>query len=175
MNQNFAFGLFILLTCLNLFANAQDWKTLENDDYTIDYPDNWQTDESGQMGTSFILLSPQTSDSDDFKENVNLLRQDLSAYDLNLEEFVTLSKGQIESMIEESEILESEIFTNVTPNYFRTTYTGKQYNRTLHFTQYYWVTDNSAYVLTFTSELDVYDDYKKTGEQIMKSFKLKAE
>ena len=161
MNKYFAFGLFILFNCLNLFANAQDWITLENDDYSIDYPDNWQTDESGQMGTSFILLSPQTSDSDDFKENVNLLRQDLSAYDLNLEEFVTLSKGQIESMIEESKILESEMFTNVTPNYFRTTYTGKQYNRTLHLTQYYWVTDNNAYVLTFTSELGVYDDYKK--------------
>ncbi len=34
-----------------------DWKTLNQTSYSIQYPKTWELNQSGQMGTSFILFS----------------------------------------------------------------------------------------------------------------------
>ena len=72
-----------------------DWKSLSENNYSINYPDNWELNKAGQMGTSFILFSPLSSKKDNFKENVNLLVQDLKGHDLDLDKYVEISEGQI--------------------------------------------------------------------------------
>lgn len=49
------------------------WKTLNEKGYTIQYPNDWELNKSGQMGTSFIILSRLSSKNDKFCENVNLI------------------------------------------------------------------------------------------------------
>ena len=63
------------------------WKSLTENSYSINYPGNWELNKSGQMGTSFILFSPLSSEQDQFKENVNLLIQDLTGYNLDLDKY----------------------------------------------------------------------------------------
>ncbi|MBK7681894.1 MAG: hypothetical protein IPJ26_05200 [Bacteroidetes bacterium] len=41
------------------------------------------------MGTSFIIFSPLENDEDKFKENVNLLMQDLTGQNIDLDKYVT--------------------------------------------------------------------------------------
>jgi hypothetical protein len=75
-------SIFVLFALLNIYAQTFEstlqedlsirWTTLTDQHYSIDYPDNWKLDQSGQMRMSFILYNPQSSDQEQFRENVNL-------------------------------------------------------------------------------------------------------
>jgi len=89
----------ITLLFISITANGQtstdEWQQHSNDKFEIKYPGDWELNESGQMGTTFFIFSAVTSEEDLFKENVNLLVQDLSAYDLTLEQYAEISEEQI--------------------------------------------------------------------------------
>lgn len=164
--------LFLLSTIFSVNAQT-NWKTLEDNSYSVKYPSDWEVNSTGMMGTSFILFSPLAEGLDNFKENVNLLIQDLSEYDLDLDKYVEISVGQIKTMITNSNIIESKTIKSELGEYQKMIYTGEQGVFKLKFEQYYWVKNNNAYVLTFTSELDKYLNYKETGEAILNSFIIK--
>jgi len=79
-------------------STLNGWKTLDQQDYSIQYPSTWELNQSKQMSTSFILFSPLESENDPFKENVNLLVQDISKYQIDLNEYTKISEGQIKTM-----------------------------------------------------------------------------
>jgi hypothetical protein len=70
----------------------EGWETLTENNYSINYPDNWEINKSGQMGAKFILFSPLSSEEDQFKENVNFLVQDLTGHNLNLDQYVEIKE-----------------------------------------------------------------------------------
>lgn len=150
-----------------------DWESLNEDKYKIDYPSNWDVNKSGQMGSRFILFSRLSNKSDQFRENVNLLIQDLTGYDLNLDQFIELSEGQIKTLMTEGKILVNERKKKDEIEYQKMVYTGKQGIFDLKFEQYCWVIDNQAFVLTLTCEEKEFDNYQNTGEKILDSFELK--
>ena len=172
MNRLLILGTIFLTLNLSTYGQTEDWNTIKKDGYSIDYPKDWELNESGQMGTSFILFSPLTSQNDQFRENVNLLVQDLTGYNLDLDGYVEISEGQIKTMITDGKIIESKRVTNQTLDYQKIIYTGKQGNFNLKFEQYYWVVGDKAFVLTLTCEETQFDDYKLTGENILNSFIL---
>lgn len=150
-----------------------DWNTLSKSSYSIQYPKDWTLDESGQMGTSFILFSPLESSNDQFKENINLLIQDVSQYNMDLDKYTKVSEDQIKSVITNAKSIESKRVKNKDNEYHKLIYTGEQGVFKLKFEQYYWVLDNTAYVLTLTGEQDKFDQIKGLGESILNSFELK--
>lgn len=151
----------------------ENWKSLDESDYSIQYPDTFDLDKSGQMGMSFILLSRQNSQKDLFRENVNLLIQDLSGQNINLDKYVEISEGQIKTMITDGNLIESNRLTEKNMEFHRVIYTGKQEQYDLKWQQFYWVVNKKAYVLTLTCEVHQYDKYVSVGEEIMKSFVIK--
>lgn len=157
--------------------NAQDddilkWPIYQFDNYQINYPSSWILDTSGQMNTSFILLSPLSGDADDFRENVNLLIQDIGAYNLDLEGFTSISIEQIKAMFSEDAITLNERIEGDGAPFHKLVYSGKQGNGALKFMQYYWVIGEKAYVLTMTSTLEEFEEFLKDGQKILDSFKL---
>jgi hypothetical protein len=150
-----------------------DWKTLNQSNYSIQYPATWELNQSGQMGTSFILFSPLESEQDKFKENVNLLIQDLRGKNIDLNKYTEISEGQIKTMATNSNLIESKRLKTESGEYHKIIYSADQGIFHLKFEQYYWVTNDKAYVLTFTSEQNRFDSFKETGEKILNSFKLK--
>ena len=150
-----------------------DWKTLNQSNYSIQYPSSWELNESGKMGTSFILFSPLESDKDKFKENVNLLIQDLSGQNIDLNKYCEISVGQIKTMITNSNLIENRREKNKRGEYHKVIYSGDQGLFQLQFEQYYWVINEKAFVLTFTTEKDKFEDFKEIGEIILNSFFLK--
>lgn len=150
-----------------------DWKTLDQSNYSIQYPSTWELDQSGQMGTSFILFSPLESDKDKFKENVNLLIQDVSGQNIDLNKYTEISEGQIKTMITNSALIESKRMKNDRGEYHKIIYSGDQGKFHLKFEQYYWVINDKAFVLTFTSEQGKFADFLEIGEKILNSFILK--
>jgi hypothetical protein len=125
------------------------------------------------MGTRFILFSQLTSKNDQFKENVNLIVQDLTGHNIDLNQYVEISENQIKTMITDGNIISSERVKKDEKEFQRVIYTGKQGIYDLQFEQYYWVENSNAYVLTLTCEITVFTDFKNTGEKILNSFEIR--
>lgn len=153
--------------------DISNWDSINEDTYQIKYPSNWDVNKSGQMGTSFILSSRQSNKEDNFKENVNLIIQDITAYNLNLDQYVAISEEQINTLITEGKIILTERKQKDGEEYHRVIYTGKQGIYNLKFEQYYWVIENQAFILTLTCEKDEFDKYQEIGETILNSFEIK--
>ncbi len=122
---------------------------------------------------SFLLLSRQTSPQDLFRENINLIIQDLSGQGMSLDKYVDISENQIETMITEGNLIESKRLSDDNKAFQRMIYTGKQGQFTLKWQNLFWIEDEKAYVLTLTCEKNQYDKYVSIGESIMKTFMIK--
>ena len=152
---------------------TQDWNTLNHPSYSIQYPPTWELNEGGLMGTRFILFSSLESDKDQFKENVNLIIQDLSGLEINLNQYTELSEGQIKLLVTNAALIDSKRIQNGSEEYHKIIYSGDQGIFHFIFEQFYWVTPDQAFVLTFTCEKDKFEDFKALGERILLSFSLK--
>jgi hypothetical protein len=150
----------------------QEWETFNGSDYSIRYPSNWELNDSKQMGTSLILFSPIENSKDQFKENVNLIIQDLSSYNLDLDDFIEITLDQVKTMITNSTLLESKRVKSSNPEFHKLVYLGDQGMYHLKFEQYCWVMNDKAYILTLTCERNKFPVYKATGEKILNSFLL---
>ena len=165
---------FILLFPTILIGQPNpDWKTLNSLDFTIQYPSNWELDQSDVTQTSILFYSPLESATDQFRENVNILIQDLSASYMDLKKFAELSESQIKTMMTNANILESKEVKVGKKTYHKIIYIGDFGPYHLKYEQYYYVELDKAYVLTFTSQQDTYETFKALGERILDSFKLK--
>ena len=140
-------GILFLIVNLSVFAQTNDWNTLNEKNYSIEYPSDWELNKSGQMGTKFILFSQLTSKNDQFKENVNLIVQDLTGHNIDLNQYVEISENQIKTMITDGNIISSERVKKDEKEFQRVIYTGKQGIYDLQFVQYYWVENHRSRVL----------------------------
>jgi hypothetical protein len=149
------------------------WKNFDGTNYFVQYPPNWELNQNGQMGASFIFFSPLENDKDQFKENVNLLVQDLTGRNIDLDKFVEISEGQVKTMITNSTLVESTRMKSPNPEFHKMIYSGDQGIYHLKFEQYFWIINQQAYILTLTCEQTKFSDYKETGEKILNSFLFK--
>lgn len=180
MKQTQLFGLIFLFFSLITFGQAvyknstvSGWKVLNETNYSIQYPENWELNKSGQMGSSFVLFSRLTSAQDKFKENVNLIIQSLQGQKINLDKYVEISEGQIKTIITNGNLIESKRLNINGHEFQKVVYTGDQGIYKLKFEQYYWVLNGQAYILTLTCEKSQFDAYKLIGERILNSFRIK--
>lgn len=150
-----------------------NWWKFEKENYSILHPQDWVIDTSGTMGSSFILFAPLDNEQDKFKENVNLLIQDLEGKNMDMNQYVSLSENQIKSMIQNSSILESKTVKNDSVQYHKIAFTGEQGAYKLRFEQNYFLQNGKSYVLTFTYEQDKTEEYRRMGELMLSSFRFK--
>jgi hypothetical protein len=150
-----------------------EWLSYETEDFAIQYPSNWRLMEENSLGALFFLFSPADSVGDPFSENVNLIQQDLSGMNLDLDAYTDLSVRQIESLLPESEILENARLEKNGQPYQKLIYAGMQGENLLQFEQYYWVMEETAYVLTLTCYQSSFAAFQPVGERILDSFVLK--
>jgi hypothetical protein len=152
---------------------VEDWKTFDQTDYSIQYPASWELNDGGQMGMSFAILSPPESGQDNFRENVNLLIQDLTGHNIDLKKYTEISEKQIETYITNSALIENNTMNEGGKEYQKLIYTGDQGMFHLKCEQYYFVVHEKAYVLTFTSEQMKFESFRHDAERILNSFTLK--
>jgi len=174
---------FLLIICvvlnnkiqsqINIISENENLKKIVHSDYSLKYPSDWELNQSGQMGTSFILFSQLESDADKFRENINLVIQDLTGYNLNLDKYIDVTLGQIKSMISNPKISVNQRVRSGNGEFHKLVYSGNQGVFNLTFEQYIWVYKNRAFVLTFTSEQEKFEKFKLEGERILNTFYLK--
>ena len=149
------------------------WETLDHYDYSIQYPSTWNLNPTEQMGLSFILITALETEDDKFRENINLIIQNLSGQNIDLNKYTQISENQIKTMVTNSNLIESKRIKTATSEYHKIIYSGDQGLFHLQFEQYYWVINEKAYVLTFTSEKAKFEKFAPIGEKIMNSFVVK--
>lgn len=175
--------LFILFASLASFSQTDKnalvsktgdlWTSLVEENYSIEYPGSWELNRPGQGGPRFLLFSKLGSAEDTFRENVNLLIQDLQGMDIDLDKYTAISEEQIKTMLEDGNIIESSRQNANGRDFQKVIYRGKYAPYDLKFEQYYWIEGGKAYVLTLTCEVSQYEAFKETGERILDSFRLK--
>ncbi len=153
--------------------NKEDWLEYDSNKFSIQYPSDWQLDTSKTMGIDVILMSELEGFQDNFRENVNVLVQDLAGTNIGLTEFATISEQQVETLITDSSIEYSMKEEGPAGEFHRVIYTGKQGIYNLKCEQYYFVKNERAYVLTFTAPVEKFDEYVEKAELIMDSFDFK--
>lgn len=162
--------LFILTLATICFANNKNERLQPNNKYDITFPFNWEV-KRNYMGCDIIAISPLEDDRDIFRENVNLIIEELP-YSMSLIEYYVINIINMESRFPGFEILESNdivinnnkakriIFINVTDRY------------NFKYLQYYFCTEKYGYVLTFTALTISYEDYSNKFEEIVKTFHI---
>lgn len=171
MNKYFAFAIILLLTSFTI-PKPDAWQTVNGDGYTILCPPGWTIDSSGAVGTEYIFFAPSDSAADPFRENLNLIVQDLSGMNINLDKYTEISVDQVKTLISNSNLISSEKLQEDGLLFQKLIYTGDQGIYHLKFEQYYFIHHEKSYVLTLTYAITTFDQFQKTGEQIMSSFQF---
>jgi hypothetical protein len=153
--------------------NAGEKMDFSKDNYKIQYPKSWNLDTSRAMGTEFFIMAPLENGTDKFRENAHLIIQNLAGQNIDLVKYKKITEGQIAEMTTEGKVFESVILKSDKGEYYKITYAMTQRKFRLKITSFCYIRNDKAYLLTFTSEYDKYDQYKKTGENILNSFVLK--
>lgn len=169
----FKIKLFVMLLICASTAGIAQTKNFANDAVSIAYPTSWEFSEKGAPGMVFMIKSERTSEQDIFQENINLMVQDISAYNLDLAAFTKLSEGQIASSIGKAKIISSDTTTKAGLPAQHVIFTGSQSNYDLKFEQFYWVENGKAYIVTFTAEASKFDTYSADVAKMMETFKIK--
>ena len=167
--------LFIFM--LSLSANSQPLTTettiyYETDEFSIDYPEDWDLNTDGVMGSIFFLFSPLQDALDDFRDNLSLMKEDLSAVSMDLDDYVELSEKQIAILLQNYNIIESKRQVRDDVPFHSILYTGTQGSFDLKIQQYYWIINNTAYVLTFSCEQEEAEHFVEVSKKLMDSFQL---
>lgn len=167
-----ALSALILVSCSGEKELKDGWENFSTSTYSINYPEEWELDDSGEMGTEFMILSPKEGDEDLFRENVNLVVQNLGPKAMDLSQFVQLSEGQLKTMITDLNIISSVRKESKGLTYHDISYVGTQGIYELRVQQYYWVENKNVYVLTMTTEDKNYKKFSDVCKEIMASFEL---
>lgn len=169
------FLLFVAIPCCVIAQNLPDtaaWKSFSKAKYSINYPSDWKLDTSRLLGSDAFFFSPKDNETDKFSENVNIMVQDLKGMSINLDRYAEISEGQIKTIITDGQVLESKRISVNGQEFHRLHYTGRQGVFSLKTLQYYFISDEKAFVVTLVTEADKYEKYEETGVKIMNSFKL---
>ncbi len=162
--------LLLVLSFIAIEVKSQEFKVFKATEFSINHPEDWTPDTSGQMNTSLLLFS-KPEQNDTFRENVNVMIQDLTGMNLNLKKYTELSLEQIKS-IKDSKIFESTELKRDGETYHQLVWKGFVSGKKLKFKQLYFIKNNKAFLVTLTCEEKAYDDYVKTGTLILNSFIL---
>ena len=174
--------LFLTFTFLSItfFSSCQNFKdtsltTYVKGNYKIEYPKTWKLDTSNTSAVEFTLYSPRENMNDNFSENVNLIIQNLLGKNISLDKYAEISERQIKAnAVDLHEFSSRKIKTNRNEFYeleYEMTFKGFK----LHTTQYYFVENEKAIVLTLTSEINKPDEINKIGNKILSSFSFNNE
>ncbi len=142
--------------------------------YTLNYPSDWELDTSGQNSTTMVLFSPEQPAQDDFLQNISLIIQDLAGLDIDMDQYVAITLEQIETVMEGATVVDNTRKSGVKPEFHTMAFTGKQSNLNMYYKQYYYLLNETAYVLSFACLQEGLSAIEETATQILDSFNLET-
>ena len=163
--------LFVALVTIYFLHYHMKTHTDETRGFVIKYPKTWTLKETP---TVTIFRSPAENKLDLFFENVNVVVQDLGAKPMNLSEYSERAIEQMKVVFGPNfVVVESKPERLADRRGYKIIYVGKAPEQDLKFMSAWTIKNNKGYQVTYTATQDTYDDYFKTVEGMVKSFKVK--
>ncbi len=166
--------LLLLFIGSTLFAQ-KDWNILEQDNYAISYPKDWQSsDQKPEPFIQFFLLSDEKSQKEDeYRENINLKLENLSGQEMELEAYAKISLDQIRSQMPGSQVISNEVIKINNLEARAVIWSAESNNGiVLKFKKTFLIHNGKAYIITFSSTEAEYDKYIKIADRIINTFNL---
>ncbi len=151
-----------------LIIGADGWVEYDHKEYSVFAPQDWEMDVTGRMNTTFILFSPRDSKNDMFRENVNLVKEDISKMDMTLFDYVKNSEGVLEKYMSDLRDLNIE----QKGERYWLTYAATQERMDLYFVQMIELNEGVIYILTYTSNDQSISVHADNGKKIIERFQF---
>jgi eukaryotic-like serine/threonine-protein kinase len=164
------FAVILIASIIATGAVSQSTKTIGKAAYSVKYPDTWMVDAS-TGAKQFTVNAPSDGEGDVFTENVNMVSYPVTGY--NSKTYAAYSKTYLPQKVKNFKVTEEKAFTQGGKEGYFIVFTGKQEGQLLKWKQVYFIVNGMGYVLTFTAQQPVYNQYIKTATQILNSFVIK--
>lgn len=167
--------LLCALLLMSVVATAQQktgMKPYSGDGFSLSYPAGWEINENGNMGAKVMIFSPLESQTDDFRENLNVISENLQGQSMTLEDYVNLSKKNIALLMTNGKIISSKKIRQDNRDMYIIDYSGDQGQFHLKFECLIWFNNGSAYVLTFCAKTTTYAKYLPQASQVISSLRV---
>ena len=165
--------LTLTFALVSTFCYSQLDKSYSRPEYSIDYPQKWTLDTSKKLGDAIFFYSPFENAQDDFSENVNLMIQNLAGQNINLSSYKIITEKQIATMAVNGKLIKSIIEKTAKGDRYFVEYLMTMNNKDLHIKSICYIKSNFAYLATFTTKTGTFEKYKKTGTEILDSFRVR--
>ncbi len=137
--------------------------------FSIDYPDSWSPQNRDDFfATGVVFLSPLEDNSDQFKERVSILVENL-AEDTSLAQYTEQSLAEIKKLSDPN-VKEAQTIRLGEDEGKQIVYAGLENGFPVQRMQTWSIKDNQAYVITYTAKSNSYDKYLPTVEKMIESF-----
>ncbi len=158
------------------YANAQEAGSTESQtnkigEVTISYPKSYEFTDNMPGGAKFGLLSPLTGENDTFRDNVNLLIQEIGQ-DIDVAEGLEPLKQQMSKYITNYVGIDAKIMNLPVGKAIRLEYTGNLGVMKIHWVQYMVSKNKKLYILSCTAEQHTYKQFATEFANIAKSLTL---
>ncbi len=151
----------------------EGWESVEREDFSIAYPPQWELDMTGDPETEFAVYSELEGETDEFRENVNIVSEILPDRPVSLDEYLEATRSQLEQALVGFEIQEEQEMTDDFGKYRYIVYHANYSDMDLAWKQQFRIVDGKAYVLTYSAERDNYSTFSETADQIFSTFHVK--
>lgn len=151
-------------------ASEIQWKKYEHEAYSIEYPEDWTLDNSGDSGTSFVLYSPRTNEEDTYSDYISLTEMPLYGLNMKLDDYAKSSENDFRFFYKDCQITRNEFIQKSGARCHVIELNGVFNEFPMQILQYTWIKDEKAYVLKFTGEPSSYEDWKEISMKAMDSF-----
>lgn len=155
---------------LSVFSQADPTKKVETKEYSLLVPASWETRIIGDVGISFIALSPLLGEQDPFRENMTVVVQDLTGTTNTLKSVMAESKRDIINELDRGNVFDEGTGKSAQGEYQRMAYTTLQNNVVLRYESRFYQKGSKIYILLFSAEKSLYADYEKRVNKMMDSF-----
>lgn len=140
------------------------------DNFSIKFPEEWENTE-GFMGTAVISRSLLENNADQFRENVNVVVEQLPR-EMSLDEYGAAGIQNLPRVITDFQEIENGATTINEHDAKWLMYSGRVGTIRLKCKQFYMVHNKRGYVITCSATPETYDSYKYTFDDVAMSFQF---
>jgi len=160
-------GLFLI--CVS--CSKISWVYYYNADYNLrmKYPTDWTLNKDFQ-GSLAVFVSPKSKDTDEFLENVSIVVQDLTDKPKTLEEYTDVYLKHLNLLLKRMKIVESRKDSLGKLPGYRIVYELQGPQGISILTQIWTIKNNTVFIVTGTSAINTYENFKKVFETMLRSF-----
>ena len=167
-------GVVLILGVVLVISKEHRFKDYHNraGGFSISYPATWAFEEN-KGGAAVIFFSPKENELDFFKENVNVVVQDISGKPMELIAYTNLAIKQMQMVFEDNfVIIESGPAFVAGQGAHKLIFIGKGPDTELKYMSVWLIKDLSAYQITYTALSSQYDRYIGKMKKMVRSFRI---